>query len=163
MSVGSLYQFFPNKESIAEMLETRYAEQMRTARFPDSEVLASLPLDVAIGRLIDPVVDHAVGTPGFYALFAGRPQPEHVASSARELHHGLVARVDAIVAAASPTMPIAERHRVSGVAVQLCRGLMPMVATADDASRPLLVAELKAALLGYIAERTGYRVATASR
>jgi AcrR family transcriptional regulator len=157
ISPGSLYQFFPNKEAIAAALETRYAEQMRTATFPDPAVLAALPLDVAIDRLMDPVVEHAVFTPGFHALFAGRPQPDHVASSAHDLHHGLVARVEAIVAAAGPDMPIEERRRVAGVTVQLCRGLMPMIATADDASRPALVAELKAAMVGYIATRTSER------
>jgi AcrR family transcriptional regulator len=153
ISPGSLYQFFPNKEAIAEALETRYAEQMRNARFPDADVLAALPLNRAIDRLIDPVVEYTLVTPGFHALFAGRPQPEHVASSAYDLHHGLVARVDAIVAAASPDLPVTERHLVSGVAVQLCRGVMPLIATADDATRPALVAELKSALVGYLRER----------
>ncbi len=158
ISPGSLYQFFPNKEAIAEALETRYAEQMRSARFPDRRrPRGAYRCDEAIDRLIDPVVEHTIATPGFYALFAGRPQPDHVAASAHELHHGLVARVEAIVAAAGPGMPAAERHRVAAVAVQLCRGLMPMIATADEASRPLLVAELKAALIGYLIERTAER------
>jgi AcrR family transcriptional regulator len=154
ISPGSLYQFFPNKEAIAEALEARYAEQMRNARFPDPDALAALPLDVAIDRLMDPVVERALFTPGFHALFAGRLQPDHVASSAHDLHHGLVARVEAIVAAASPDMPIEERRRVAGVTVQLCRGLMPMIANADDASRPALVAELKAAMVGYLTKRS---------
>jgi AcrR family transcriptional regulator len=154
ISPGSLYQFFPNKEAIAEALEARYALQMRNARFPEAEVLAALPLDEAIDRLIDPVVEYTLVTPGFHALFAGRPQPDHVAASAHDLHHGLVARVDAIVAAASPEMPATERKRISAVAVQLCRGVMPLIATADDASRPALVAEMKAALVGYLTERT---------
>jgi AcrR family transcriptional regulator len=154
ISPGSLYQFFPNKEAIAEALEARYAEQMRTARFPDAEVLASLPLEVAIDRMIDPVVEHVIVTPGFHALFAGRPQPDHVAASAHELHHGIVARVEAIIGAASPDMPVEEQRRVAGVAVQMCRGILPLIAFADDASRPPLVAELKAALLGYLSERT---------
>src|SRR4051812_43963566 len=42
ISPGSLYQFFPNKEAIAGALETRYAEQMRNARFPEAAVLATL-------------------------------------------------------------------------------------------------------------------------
>ena len=154
ISPGSLYQFFPNKEAIAAALEARYAEQMRTARFPDAEVLASLPLEAAIDRLVDPVVEHAIVTPGFHALFAGRPQPDHVAASAHELHHGLVARVEAIVGAASPDMPLAEQRRIAGVAVQMCRGILPLISFEDDASRPSLVAELKTALLGYLSART---------
>jgi len=154
VSPGSLYQFFPNKEAIAEALETRYAQQMRTARFPEAEVLASLPLEVAVDRLVDPVVEHAIVTPGFHALFAARPQSDHVAASAHELHHGLVARVEAIVGAAGPDMPPAERQRVAAVAVQMCRGLLPLIAFADEVSRPALVAELKAALIGYVAQRT---------
>src|SRR6185295_16558582 len=81
ISPGSLYQFFANKEQVASALEERYAAQVRATQERAQADLAGLPLEIAIDRLIDPVVEHAWGTPGFHALFAERPMPDHLVAS----------------------------------------------------------------------------------
>lgn len=155
ISPGSLYQFFPNKDAIAEALEARYAEHIRAAHSAASQDLAGLPIDQAVDRLVAPVVAYGLATPGFHALFAERRMPDHLRASAHQLHGAMVGRVDAIIRGLEPSMPEATRARRTVVAVQLCRALMPMIVSADDAERPALVQELKTALARYLSTPTG--------
>src|SRR5258707_6338446 len=65
MSPGSLYQFFPNKDAIAEALAARFGDRLRSTQAaafaPD---LAALPLDEMIDRVVDPLVAFYVAHPG---------------------------------------------------------------------------------------------------
>ena len=150
ISPGSLYQFFRNKDAIAEALEARYAEHIRAAHSAAREDLAGLPVEEAVERLVAPVVAYGLATPGFQALFAERRMPDDLAASAHQLHRAMVSRVDAMIGGLGPAMPRATRTRRTLVAVQVCRALMPMIVAADDTERPALVQELKTALARYL-------------
>src|SRR5918996_4966718 len=77
MSPGSLYQFFPNKEAIAEALASRYAEEMEAAHSVAlNPGLAKLPLDEMIDRIVDPMIELSLANPGAKALLTGSdPSP----------------------------------------------------------------------------------------
>ena len=149
ISPGSLYQFFSNKEQIAEALEARYVEAMGTAHAEQATDLAGLSLGDAVDRLIEPVVAYALATPGFGALFAERPMHPDLAESGRRLHVAIVGRVESILAASYPAMSDEDRGRRARIGIQMCRGVMPLIAAADERERDALVGELKRALVGY--------------
>ena len=55
MSPGSLDQFFPNTDAVAEALATRYLVQLHAAqRYSFAPEIAQLPLDALIDRVVDP-------------------------------------------------------------------------------------------------------------
>jgi AcrR family transcriptional regulator len=65
MSPGSLYQFFPNKDAIAEALATRYLEQLHaTQAYSFAPEIVQLPLEARIDRVVDPLVALHVAHPG---------------------------------------------------------------------------------------------------
>src|SRR6266702_7218986 len=72
MSPGSLYQFFPNKQAIAQALGVRFAEQLRVlherALAPDNR---PLPLAAFLERIIDPIVAFNRDHPALMRLFGG--------------------------------------------------------------------------------------------
>ena len=74
MSPGSLYQFFPNKDAIAEALATRYLEQLRaTQAYSFAPEIVHLPLDALIDRVVDPSCAFHLAHPGFWTLFVDPP------------------------------------------------------------------------------------------
>src|SRR5207253_6488193 len=87
---GSLYQFFPNKQAIAQALGVRFAEQLRVlherALAPDNR---PLPLAVFLDRIIDPIVAFNRDHPALMHLFGGT----HVSPGLQELLADLRSRL----------------------------------------------------------------------
>src|SRR5262245_54143151 len=69
--IGSVYQFFPNKEAIAEALADRFVQRLRETQAIFGPEIDYLPLDGLIDHVIDPLVAFHVAHPGFQALFTG--------------------------------------------------------------------------------------------
>ena len=70
VSIGSLYQFFPDKGAILQALALRYEELLRQQLLDlDPIKMAQLPLPVYVELIID-VTDHFFDEhPGYYAIF----------------------------------------------------------------------------------------------
>ncbi len=82
-SIGSLYQFFPNKEAILSAIATRYTAQIGSLL---DKVFEShtLPLPVQVTTLIDTLTDFYLANPAFQPLFHAVPASSvmrHVADS----------------------------------------------------------------------------------
>lgn len=153
MSPGSLYQFFPNKEAIAEALSGHLVERMRAAHASafDLTGVADLTLDELIDRMVDPLVAFNVATPGAKTLLANTDLPDGLRDATRPLHEAVVGRVAAILQARIPGLPAAERDLAAMVTVRIVAAMMPPIAAADEPERRVLTAELKKALHGYVA------------
>jgi AcrR family transcriptional regulator len=162
VSPGTLYQFFPNKDALAEGLAARFAERLRATREAAfAPEVAALPLDALLDRVVDPLVAFYLAQPGFLALFAGSDASPRLAAVTQEFHEGVVERAERIVAARAPALPRDKRRRCARVSVQLVRALLPLVAAADPAERAAMVDELKAVLRGYLAPILGAAPPTA--
>lgn len=148
MSPGSLYQYFPNKEAIAEALSRRLLEQLRAAHAAafDGTSAAGLPLAELVSRVVDPLVAFHVANPGAKVLIGDRGQP---------LHAGVTDRVAALLRARAPGLPGDDVRRASTVAVQIVAALLGSIVAAAEPERSALVQELKRALTGYLGPLTG--------
>ena len=85
-SIGSLYQFFPNKEAILEAVAGRYLERLR-AVLDDvlTDEVAYLPLLVVYERIIAALAEFHAANPGFRHLFYGSTTSAHLAAEAAAL------------------------------------------------------------------------------
>jgi AcrR family transcriptional regulator len=153
MSPGSLYQFFPNKEAIAEALATRLVEQMRAAHSAafDLTRVTDLTLNELIDKMVEPLISFNVANPGAKTLLANTDMPAGLQAATRPLHEAVVGRVAAILRARMPTLTPAETSLTATVAVRIVAAMMPPIVAAKGAERDALTAELKKALHGYIA------------
>ncbi|TWF75959.1 TetR family transcriptional regulator [Pseudonocardia hierapolitana] len=152
ISPGSLYQFFANKEAIAEALSARLAERMAAAHaaaFEGADV-ADLPLEDLLDRILDPLIAFSLANPGAKALLAGPDAPAQLAAATRPLQETLLGRVTAVIGARVPALPPADRERAALVAVQIVRSMTGVIAAAAGPERAALVGELKRALKGYL-------------
>ncbi|WP_433795794.1 TetR/AcrR family transcriptional regulator [Actinoplanes sp. CA-252034] len=148
MSPGSLYQYFPNKEAIADALSQRLLDELREAHAAafDDTAVTELPLPDVVSRVVDPLVFFHVANPGAKVLIGERGQP---------LHAGVTDRVAGLLRARSPQLPDEDVRRSSTVAVQIVAALMGGIVAAPEPERAALVRELKKALAGYLAASDG--------
>lgn len=152
VSPGTLYQFFANKEAIAEALAVRYLETMHAA-YEEAFAgdLTSLPLDELVERLLGPVVHCSADQPAFHQMIGDAGDPARVARSKQLLQEALVARVEELLAGRAPHLPAPRRHRTAEVSVQLVKGMLPLVEGTRGEEQAAVMAELKRALRGYLA------------
>jgi AcrR family transcriptional regulator len=155
VSPGSLYQFFPNKDAMAEALADRFEARLRETQAIFGPEIEYLPLDQLIDHVIDPLVAFHVAHPGFQALFSGSIVSPRLASAVQGFLHAVVGRAEAMLAVRAPQLPPERRARCARVSVELVRALLPLVVTSDPAEREAMVAELKAVQRGYLAPLFG--------
>lgn len=161
-AIGSLYQYFPNKEAILVALVARFQEQMRAAfdAALDSAERESLdPLGALLDRVLDPLLAlHARRAPLLHVFFR-LPRMGEPASAAAQLTEEIIGRLDGLVAARVPWMDPAKRRLHVLMVVEAVKGLLPLTANADGTQRPEVIAELKRMLRAYmsvvLAERLG--------
>lgn len=151
VSPGTLYQFFSNKDALAEALAARYRERLRATREDAfSPEVAALPLDEMVDRVVDPLIAFQVANPELRALWAGSDVSPRLAAVMQEFHEAVVERVERILAVRAPRLPPDKIKRCARVGVQLVRALLPLVAASDADERAAMIAELKAVQRGYL-------------
>ena len=149
--IGSVYQFFPNKEAIAEALADRFAQRLRQTQAVFGPEIDYLPLDELIDHVIDPLVAFHVAHPGFQALFTGSLVSPRLAAAIDAFLTAVVGRAEAMLAARASGLSPERRARCARVSVEIVRALLPLVVASDPAEREAVIAELKAAERGYLA------------
>jgi AcrR family transcriptional regulator len=156
-SPGTLYQFFANKEAVAQALAQRYLRQLRDAH--DSALAlehADLPLDELIDRMVGPVIDFNLSHPGFQVLFNAPDDTHQVATKPAELRDAVIDRLSALFAARAPQLPETDRVRLARIVVGVFRGLLPLIISAKGDERAVIIAELKRVLHSYLAPVVGH-------
>lgn len=144
-SVGSLYQFFPNREAIVHALAARYtaAFERLKERAMALEV-ADRPLPEMMRAIIAPIAAFCVDNPAYpyvYAATADRSTGRPSAEEAR-LHAAVVERVEALIARRTPWVEAAQRHATAVVQVETVHAVLFHANTLAAAERPRIADEL---------------------
>lgn len=169
ISPGSLYQFFPNKQAIAQALADRFVTALRAARqdafgsvdavdATDTVDFARLRLTEVLDRVVDPIVAFNIANPGFKALFARPDMPADLTAAAQPIQQTVHAGVEELIAARAPDLPAAERRRTAQVSVRIFQAITPLVVAASGAERAAAIGELKKVLFGYLDPIIGDRI-----
>jgi AcrR family transcriptional regulator len=148
--IGSVYQFFPNKEAIAEALADRFVQRLRETQAIFGPEIEYLPLEDLIDHVIDPLVAFHVAHPGFQALFTGSLVSPRLAAAIEAFLSAVVSRAEALLAVRAPDLSPERRARCARVSVELVRALLPLVVASNPTERDAMVDELKAAQRGYL-------------
>jgi AcrR family transcriptional regulator len=155
LPIGSIYQFFPNKDAIAEALAERFVQHLRETQAVFGPEIEYLPLDELIDHVIDPLVAFHVAHPGFQALFTGSLVSPRLAAAVQAFLDAVVGRAEAMLAVRARGLSPKRRARCARVSVEIVRALLPLVVASDAAEREAVTAELKAAERGYLAPLFG--------
>ncbi len=159
VSPGTLYQYFPNKDAIADAVAVQYTEELGElitrvlqAAAPD-ETLAE-----QLDRIMGPLVEYHIEHPACVVLFVGPDTPQRLTDLHQPLQDAMLARIAALLGAHAPDAAPEQVRRSAEVAVHMFKGLLPLVLTAAPEDRPRYVDEMKLTFLGYfslLADRSG--------
>lgn len=151
-SIGSLYQFFPNKEAILRAVADRYLQRLRIVhdRVLTPEV-AQLPLPDIYDRIISALAEFHRDHPGFQPLFHGSETSVQLKAAEDILSQECISRVDAMIGARHPSLPPERRRLLATINVEVIKTLLPLAEGATSAEqRQTILVEIKKLMLGYM-------------
>ena len=150
VSPGSLYQFFPNKEAIAQAFAADATEHLHRVydTLLSSEVMI-LPLQVFVDTFVDAIIAFNRNYPGYLALELGSTLSSSLALVLAEFQQGLQTRLDALLAAYWPHSTPEQRQLPLLVSYRLFLALLPLVLQGAEEEQRAIVRELKAVLYRY--------------
>ena len=156
VSVGSLYQYFPNKLAVLAQLARRVMESvdMRTASLI-AEEFGVLPWDQAIDRAIDVTMQGYAEQPGYVQLLLSiRPTPEFGAIT--DESNERVAALLAMHPALQAVIPAERIQLVTRSAIRAVNSLQDWALSVDDPGlADEIIGEMKTLLKGYLAVYMG--------
>jgi len=145
-SIGALYNYFPDKESVVATLRQQYSEDLQSrvkSLMVESNNLSAVRFAEAF---IDCITDFVQDRPAWLNLVAA-PVPFHRAQSARKALRSTIA--DAF----RTKNPFLSRERAllaANVAVQILKGMTTLWREAEAKSRDLVAAEFRKVLTSYL-------------
>jgi AcrR family transcriptional regulator len=151
-SVGSLYEFFPNKAALAGALAERYVDRIGslydTLIVPEPSVTGS----ELVVRVVDALDQFYREHPGAIPLLNGRSTSDELAAAAASLQKAMVRRIDVVLTARRPDLPAARRSLMAQVIAEMARSLLVLADEVPLHQRHAVVRETERAIVGYLTE-----------
>ncbi|TLX57125.1 TetR/AcrR family transcriptional regulator [Stutzerimonas nosocomialis] len=150
-SIGSLYHFFPDKQSVLKALGDRHLGVVRTI-FERIEPIsdaawAGFSSAQVVRHLLCPFLDYFVGHPDFLHLTHATPDTDH-----RELKARMLGLMERVIAVRLPGASELARQAYAVTLFSLPFGMIKeMLLESDEALRePILTGEMPRALQAYL-------------
>lgn len=142
-SIGSLYQFFPNKRSVAEALRDEYVKEIEQSWVTLGRQAPALTAENLTCRLIGLQIEIIKSHPALLALL-------DVPSRSRKRRQLIRARIAEVLVAHKTHMSQATALRVASVVQQVSRGLLTLYAQASADEKNAMIEEFRCVLTGYL-------------
>src|SRR5207237_1059115 len=126
-AIGSLYDFFPNKEAIAQRLSEQFCEDMRVL-FDGilTDELVQVPLSQLIDDILDPLVQYHQTHPGFRALWLQSQGDPRLARMNQDLTEALTRQTAWLSARRYPKSDEASAPRPRQSCIRTVHALLPL-------------------------------------
>jgi AcrR family transcriptional regulator len=151
VSPGTLYQFFPNKQAIAEALANAYAAKKQALEGVFDLSAADVPLRDLIDRLIDPFLEFRRDAPGFETLFVGSVVSRELAERIQALHQQMKQRIADLIQMRAPHLSAKMIQTAAETSVQIVKAMLPLALDGSAKQREVGERELKLVLERYLA------------
>ncbi|MBL8740904.1 MAG: TetR family transcriptional regulator [Myxococcales bacterium] len=163
-SIGSVYQFFPNKTALFESLCARYLER---AQQLFEGMLVDISPDEAWTELVDKAIDtfwkFHVDLPGFRSVWVHQNISPELLAASDVVNQAIADRSEAVLATFAPDVPRARRRAATGVVVETISAILFVAVRRDHDEAERLVAELKTMVRAYFQSVLGELPAKARR
>lgn len=150
-SIGSLYQFFPNKESVAQALRIRYSRQFDALCGSLFREARTVNLDGLVRHLITMMISFADGHPAFLALMDA-PASTRTPAAIRRAIRGRFAQM---FLARRPRMSRMKADQLAAVTLKLLKGMNELYAESAPRVKRQCIQEFNAVLVSYLNSRIG--------
>lgn len=145
-SIGALYNYFPDKQSVAATLLIRYSEELRSRLESLAEQSGSLSAVQFAGAFIDVIIDFVRERPAWLNLHA-LPIPFRRDPAARKALRSTIANA---FRAKNPSLSSERALLAANVAIQIIKGMKALYAESDPRTRALVAAEFRPVLTSYL-------------
>jgi AcrR family transcriptional regulator len=150
-SVGSIYQFFTNKESILKALVERYVERASVVfgGMP-IEAFADMPLEQMVSAILVPLKEFIRDNRDFQVIFSNAAGSAYVEETIRAMDEAVLARTEAAFATAYPTVSAKERRKYNLVCMMIMKSLLMLAHHSSELTLDEVFEELEAVYLRYL-------------
>ena len=150
ISTGSLYQYFPNKETIAHSFAAYTTTQLHqvydTILSPE---VTSMPLQTFVDNFVEAIIAFNRKYPGYLVLSIGSTISTPLAVALADLHKGIQARLDAVLATRWPQSTPEQRQVPLQVSFSIFLALLPMTLEGKGEHQQAIVQEMKVVFYRY--------------
>ena len=151
VSPATLYQFFPDKEAIANALVARYAMDLaKEERAASIEELASAPLEDAIQQVTEVVIEFHRKHPAFLTLLADAPLSKDAIEQKHLLAKIFVDHLSEVLRAGNPKLDKQDALWSAEVVLTALRGFLPGLAGRKTPTRSRTIDSLNQMLVRYL-------------
>jgi len=151
VSPGTLYQFYPNKEALAEALAMQYAQELEGLhQSVFQSKIAAVPLSDLVDATVDPFLEFHRRNPAFEALFLAAAVSPELAGRVQVLHDAVASRISALFEQRMPEAKEQDLRWLAETAVGIVRGLIPLITPLKGSKRSRAIRELKTVLVRYL-------------
>jgi AcrR family transcriptional regulator len=159
VSPGTFYQFFCNKQQVAEALADRYAEGCRRAHEEAVQSLpeGKVPAAQVVDRIVDPLLRFHREAPGLEALLTGSVVSADLSARIGPLDEELHQSLKSMLLHRYPRLDEQEADRSAATCSRLFKAMLQPALTGSAAAQSQGARELKTVLRRYIAplEKSG--------
>lgn len=158
VSVGSLYQFFPNKAALLLALRHDWMERVHLAMGAALAPEPRRPLDHILNAVVQAFEDLDRAEPGLLRVLMTCDPPEcrmHADPAHEGVLRAITGQVEALLAARAPTLDPARRTAAAQLCVHISDALFLAPGPSVCGFDPRMVREVKAALQAYLAPLLG--------
>jgi AcrR family transcriptional regulator len=151
-SVGSIYQFFPNKLAVFNELARRYRETLRGLL--DAMLAAPLlerPWSEILEVAVDALAAFHESEPAFRAVWVSLHLTDQVVSEGEALNRELAKRLEAVLERKLDRLPAKERPLVATMLVEVMTGMLILSARRGPDEGKAIMAQTKTLLRRYLA------------
>lgn len=150
VSIGTLYQFFDNKDDLMAAIAEKHVAAMRQFRGelfgPDA---IYVPAPILVSRTVDWLVDYNTQNPTFNQIFSGLWTEPALLQTLNETTSGIANDLATILRHHAPDLPPARAQLGASVLVYVIKGMLGLLEAAEPAHQPALLAEVKRMSLLY--------------
>jgi AcrR family transcriptional regulator len=151
VSPATLYQFFPNKEAIADALVARYAMDLaKEERAADIQKLASAPLEEAIRQVTGVVIEFHRRHPAFRTLYAEAPLSKDTLEQKHLLSQTFIDHLSEVLRARNPKLDKQEALWSAEIVLTALIGFLAAIAGRKTSARSRTIDSLTQMLVRYL-------------
>lgn len=149
--IGSLYQFFPNKQAITHALRTEYGKHYEDLLIALEMDAKTLSLERLISRLVNVNVHFIESHPAFLALLDAPPSTKSPLALRQRLRKCLAQCFSAVTPGLDKTRALC----CAKITLQILKGLSQLYGEVSAPEKRQVVCEYRIALLNYLSGRLG--------
>jgi AcrR family transcriptional regulator len=153
-SAGSLYHFFPDRQSVLRALATRHVNTLRDGLAAAQQIapteLHKWSIEQRVDHFVHPLLDHIAAHPDFLAVAQADAAMCQTVPRDVELDRVVMQAAEQLVAACDPTVSAAKRVARATMLRAAVEGMLGHAVRPDGPPYPSLVRELKRMLVKYL-------------